>query len=155
MSTSTASKRRPGEAGSNPGGAPTIEEIALHQAGTRIGRERRGFGQQPELVPLENLAERFDHDQGPHPRFVEYGARRVAEPESADDDVEAGAGDTREPKASQLHLGHGEEAGHQELVTQLHFVDVDAQRGLAPSPQAHRSHGGFVPGEFLEPRGHV
>lgn len=42
----------------------------------------------------------------------------------------------REPELGQLDPGHGEQAGHQELVAQPQLEHVDLQRWLQPTPQA-------------------
>jgi hypothetical protein len=51
---------------------------------------------------------------------------------------------------SKLDLGDGEPARHEELVSELHLVHVDLDRGFQPSSQADDPHGGLAPGEFLE-----
>ena len=62
-----------------------------------------------------------------HPLVLECRHGGVAEAEPADEHVEVVAGHGRQPQARQLDLGDGEEARHEELVTELHLVDVDVQ----------------------------
>jgi peptide subunit release factor RF-3 len=106
---------------------------------------RRHLGGQRKplvLVPFDDLAQRLDDVQRTHPRVLQHGSRRVAQPEPANHDVQLATGQLGEAEPGQLHLRACEQARHEELVAQLHLVHVDLQRRLQPSPQAQLTHRG-------------
>src|SRR5260370_32380078 len=81
---------------------------------------------------------------------VDRRLRGVAEPQSAEDDVEVGTDRLGEAEARERLLGHGKQARHQELVAELYLVHVDIQGRLDPPAQTDDPHAGLGPVEFLE-----
>ena len=140
MSTSTASKRRPGTPASKPSAeCRHREEIAIDEAATRITGELLAERKQPPLVPFDHLGQRIDHDQRSHAGILQHRLRGVAESEAAHHHVEFFARQRRQPQPRKFDLGHRVLARHQELVAELDLVDIDIRPAPSP-PQAEHAH---------------
>ena len=126
------------------------EEVAVDQAAARIAGQLLAERKQTLLVPLDDLGQRVDHDQGSHARIFEHRLRGVTEPETADDDVEVVSLKRGQPEPRQFNLGDGEGARHQKLVAEFDFVDVDTGGGMPSAPQAEHTHRGGAKIQFLE-----
>lgn len=67
------------------------EEITLHEPVPRVTGQRLGQWQQTALMPLDDRTKPFHDGQRPHPRIIQHGTRRAAEPEPTDHNVETAA----------------------------------------------------------------
>jgi hypothetical protein len=141
MSTRIAENCRPGAAGSGPDPCGQREEVALHEPDPRVGRQTDRVGEQVPLVPADHLSQRLDDDQRTYACIRERGTRGVAEAEPAHEHLQLGPGDRGQSEVRQLDLGDREQARHQELVAELHLVDVDLERRLESPAQADRPMG--------------
>jgi hypothetical protein len=119
-----------------------------------VERQSGGVREQLPLVPRDDGTQRLDDRDGSDPLVLEGGDGGVAETEAADDDVEMLSADRREPEPGQLDLGNGEEARHEELLAELHLVDVDEEGRLEPAPQADLPQRGLLPVDLLETPAH-
>ena len=131
------------------------EEVTLHEVAARVVDERPGHREQLPFMPVDDLSERLDDPQRPHPRILEHRPGRVPETETTDDDIERITGQEGQGETGQLDLRHREQARHEVLLAQDHLVHVDLQRGLQPSPHADLPHGGRAPVELLEVPAHL
>lgn len=66
------------------------EEVTVDDGAAGVGGQLCGEWEEAATVPVDHLVGGFDDVQGPHPAVVERGPGRVAEAETADDDVERG-----------------------------------------------------------------
>ena len=130
------------------------EEVALDEHASRVVREPCGVREQTSPVPADDLGQRVDDAQGPHPVVLEGGERRAAQTQATDHDVEVAAVVSGETKPGQLRLGDGEQARHEELLTEPHLVDVHVQRRLTPTPQDQFAHAGRRDVELFDAPGH-
>ena len=81
-------------------------------------------------MPADHGGERLDHDH-PLDAGVGEGSRGgVPESQPTHEHVDAVGGAPGQPETGEFDLSGGEQARHQELLAQLHLVDIDAQGRL-------------------------
>jgi len=54
----------------------------------------------------------------------------------------------------EFDFGHREQARHEEVLAEFHFIHLDVEHGVQSSPQGDGPHRGLLPGEFLEACAH-
>ena len=129
MSTTMASNRRSGVVRVEPESAAASRRSRRAPAAPRVGGQHAAAaGTSPRSCQSITSASASTTTSEPTRGSLEHGARRVAEAEPADHDVEIVARQLAQRRASHLHLGDGEHARHQELVVELDLVDVDVGR---------------------------
>src|SRR4030067_1077999 len=101
-------------------------------------------------MPSDDLAQSFDDVKGAHPGVSQDGVCGVAKAEPSDHDVEIWSRDAGERELGQCDLGRGEEARHEELIAELHLVDVDLQTWFESTSQTNLAQGCRAPVELLE-----
>lgn len=131
------------------------EEVTLDQAAAGIRGQGGAQWDQPPLMPVDDLAECVDDDQGADTWVVQGGLGGVAEAEPAHHDVEFGVRQFRQAEPGQGDLARREEAGHQELVAELHFVHIVARCRVPSAPQTDVAHRRRAPVDLLETRAHL
>ena len=140
------------------------EEVAVNQMTPDIVRELGSEREEVILVPSDHLGEGFDDIERPDAAILEHGARGVSEPESTDEHIDgsvnrsvnrSGVGPhLTQAEPRQRDLRRREQARHQELVAQLHLVDVDQERRLQAAAQHDLPHRRRTPIKLLEPDAH-
>ena len=156
MSTSTASTRRPGCSGSKPSPAdiakksPCTSRVRGSSAssappGTRSSRCQR--------ITSSSASTTITDPTRSSPSTV----RAVHPSPSPPTTTSTRSGTGREhgqPEGGQRHLGRGEQAGHEVLLTQPHLVDLDPERRLDPPAQHDLAHRRRRPRQLLDPCPH-
>ena len=131
------------------------KEIAMDEAAARIGGQFLAERNQPLLVPFDHLGQSVDHDQRTHIGMFQHGARGIAKPEAADDDVDIPAIQRGQSQPRQFDLGGGELARHQEFVAELDLENIEARCGRPAAPQAQHAHRGRAKIQFFEIHAHA
>jgi hypothetical protein len=108
-------------------------------------------------VPFDDGLDRFDQLHLQDPLVLQGRAQGVAQSEPADEYVQVptGVADTSETQMRQLLLDQREEARHQELVVDLHFVDVVANDRLLATAQADHPDRGVGGVELFDAQSHL
>jgi len=102
-------------------------------------------------MPLDDGFQVFHYDEGADSRILEGSHRRIAKAESAHHDVEIFLFQCAEAELGQLTLRLMKQTGHEEVVTQLDFVNVKfTQSGYPPTPQDEVPEGSWSEVQFLE-----
>ena len=127
------------------------EEIPVDQVASRICGELAREREQMALVPLDDHIQRFDHVHRAHSGVLQDRSCRVAEPEPAYDDIEVATDNFCEREAGEVDLGNREQARHEELIAELHFVHIDLERRFQSSPHADLTNRCLTPVDLLEP----
>lgn len=105
-------------------------------------------------MPVDDFGERVDHRQCPQPWIVQDGLGGVTESESADGYVQLGVRQFGQGEFRERDLAGGEEAGHEELVAELHLVHVLPRDRVAAPTQTDLADGRRLPVDLLEAQAH-
>ena len=106
-------------------------------------------------MPADHGRQRLDHHQRADARLGQRRLRGVAQAEPGHDHIETRPGGRSQPEPGELDLGHGEQAGHQELVAELDLVDLDVEGKLTPPAQAQATYRRRLVIELLEQDAHA
>ena len=159
MSTSTASNRRSGMAGSKPDSRDIVKKSPSSNRHRGSAVNTRPSGTSSWRCQLITGA-RASTTISCRTRVVgHHRVRRVAQTETADHDVPAvdRVPPTLQPTEREVRQGDlcdREQAGHQVLIAELDLEDVLAGAQVLATSQAHLPDRGRLPRQLLEPSAH-
>ena len=126
----------------------------MDELGAGVGGEFRTERDEAGTVPVDDGGEGVDDKEAADAGIAEGGAGGVAESESANDDVEGGV-HFREAEVGKGNFDVGEEAGHEEFLTEFDLVDfLIVEHWDLPTTERNGAEGRVGVSEFFECAGH-
>lgn len=131
------------------------KKIGVNEAAARVGHKLRAERDQSALVPLDHRLERFDDNERLHGWILQGRECGVAEPETADNDIELRRGQRSQPEIGERDFHVVEEARHKKVVAKFYLKDLKAiKRQKPPATQRQFAQRGLAVIEFGEVGAH-
>jgi hypothetical protein len=134
--------------------AHEAEEVVQDQSRPGVPGEHSRDGQKASLVPVDHGRQGVDNGERAHPGVGQGSHRGIAEPEPADEHIQAIPLGRLESEGRQFLLRHREQAGHEKILAELHLVHLDAENRFEAAAKAQVPHGGGLPVQLFESHAH-